>query len=119
MLIDTEKLSVNLAAECLREFCFSYVAKSRYTPDEKLLRNGFYDMPPLKEKLIKEFQDYLPETPEEQQNISCYSYFGLDRDRIDVLWWHDGDCTLIIKDGSVAYVNSDAKKPYYWRKIVL
>lgn len=99
MKIDTNDLPADLAAECLREFCF----------DE----NG---------EFVAGFRDCLDITNEVKDFfvLDCgYKITNKYNPILDlqIISQHDGDETLIIIDKNYIYINWDAKKTYNWTRI--
>ena len=102
MLINTNNLPVDLAAECLRQHCFN-------TGYECKLND--VNINDLNDK----FSNFIASKIDDG-NFYVYSGNGLV-----VAFQHDGDTTLIIIDiySNVAYVNFDAKKTHGWKKTVI
>ena len=118
MLIDTDNPNPDLAGEILRDFCFK---DDKYYPCNDNISAGFLiPSNENQEKLHDIFRDWLPMS-ENDDLYDCpvyyFSYIPMTGERIDVIFWNDGDYTLIIKDGNFAYINRDAKKSHGWSRV--
>lgn len=86
----------------------------KYYPQKHLLSEYFKETPKETEaKLRAQFRDFF--TLDEDYKWHFYSLEN-EEYQIDIFWYYDGDCTLIIKADDVAYINSDAKKSHGWTR---
>lgn len=111
----------NIFGEFLREQFFT--KKS----DKWGRRLGCYDnfdlepffiipQPTVRKHLIKTHQDFglLPINEEDERSIQQV-FVHKDNDKVFVIWFADGDITLIVSDGERTAANDDCKKSYGWK----
>lgn len=117
MLIQTSQLSPDKAGEVLREFSFGNNGLGAYYNSNV---NSMFERVTNKfvlNDLLEQYARFLPEDWKEfDYSIKYFFFWGDNKNKLEVIFWNDGDTVLIFNDCGRILWNSDAKKDYGWKE---
>ncbi len=117
MRFDTKHLSPDLAGEVLRSYAFTDEGFGLYINNN--VNSSWQEVKsgPVLLDLLDKYDNFLPEDwTEYNYGIKYFFYWINASDKIEMIFWTDGDATLIFNDCGRVLVNSDAKKSHGWKE---